>query len=184
MKEYLRLPIEGELALVHAEVRMAQEMFELIDSDRAHLRPYLEFVDEVKDKSSQEAYIKMKLVNEAKGTDALFMIALGEELIGCIDLHFIDQVNDKADIGYWLHSAYINQGIISKAVRKICDYAFDGLGLNRLSIVADVNNVASNQVAQKQGFTWAGTQKQEQKRYGAYHDMNHYYLLKKEFKNA
>lgn len=183
-KNYFKLHIEDELYLVYPEIRMAKELFELIDSDRDHLRSFLDFVDPSVDYTTQENYFKMKLTGVAKQTDALFFIALEDHLIGCTDFHGIDLISKQAEIGYWLHSNYINKGIVSKVVKKLCDYAFTSLELNRLTIVADVENKPSNKVAVKNGFTFVGTQKQERVMYDTYRDMNYYYLLKQDFLKA
>ncbi|WP_339101781.1 GNAT family protein [Candidatus Enterococcus clewellii] len=180
-KNYFKMPIEDELYLVYPEIRMAKELFELIDSDREHLRQFLDFVDGVVEYTNQEEYFKMKLEGVAKQTDALFFIAINNKLIGCTDFHGIDLTSQQAEIGYWIHSEYENRGIISKVVKKLCEYAFKNLELNRLTIVADTENIPSNKVALKNGFTFVGTQKEEKLMYGRFRDMNYYYLLKQDF---
>lgn len=182
-KNYFKLPIEDDLYLVYPEIRMAKEIFELIDSDRQHIREFLDFVDSVVDYTNQEDYFKMKLEGVAKQTDALFFIAVGDKLIGCSDFHFINLVSKQAEIGYWIHSDYKNKGIVTKVVKKLSEYAFQTLKLNRVTIVADVENIASNRVALKNGFTFVGTQKEERVMYDQYRDMNYYYLLKRDFCN-
>ncbi|MGX7263166.1 GNAT family N-acetyltransferase [Enterococcus crotali] len=182
-KNYFKMQIEDNLCLVYPEIRMAKELFELIDSDRKHLRQFLDFVDGTIDYTNQEDYFKMKLEGISKQTDALFFIAVDDKLIGCADFHGINLTNRQAEIGYWIHSKYKNQGITSKVVKKLCEYAFESLELNRLTIVADIENVPSNKVALKNGFTLVGTQKEERLMYDKLRDMNHYYLLKRDFLN-
>lgn len=181
---FFNVYIENDLYLVYPEVRMAKELFELIDSDRDHLRQFMDFVDNVADYTSQEDYIRMKLGGAAKQTDALFFITNGDKIIGGTDFHRIDWFSKQAEIGYWIHSNYENKGIISKTVKKLCEYAFFCLELNRLTIVVDVDNVSSNKVALKNGFTFVGTQKEDRVVHGKLRDINYYYLLKRDFINA
>lgn len=183
-KNYFKMPIDDRLSFLFPEFRMAKELYTLIDSDRAHIGEFLDFVEVSKDHTSQEAYFKLKLSGMANQTDALYVLALDDKLIGCVDLHGIDLLANKAEIGYWLHSSYANQGIMSKAIYQLCTYAFHNLGLNRLAIVADVANTASNQVALKNGFTFVGTEKEVAIKSGNYRDHNHYYLLKRDFMAA
>lgn len=143
----------------------------------------MDFVDGTIDYTNQEDYFKMKLEGISKQTDALFFIAVDDKLIGCADFHGINLTSRQAEIGYWIHSKYKNQGITSKVVKKLCEYAFESLELNRLTIVADIENVPSNKVALKNGFTLVGTQKEERLMYDKLRDMNHYYLLKRDFLN-
>ena len=123
----------------------------------------------------------MKLKGSANGTDKLFFIAYKDKLIGTIDLHFIHPKVKKAEIGYWVHADYTQKGVASKAVRALCQYAFEVLELNKLTIMADVRNIGSNKVAQNCGFTFLGTRPQDALIYGEYQDMNEYYLLKEPF---
>ncbi|MDC2815584.1 GNAT family protein [Leuconostoc suionicum] len=41
---------------------------------------------------------------------------------------------------------------MTKSVRKICEYAFENIGLNKLSLFADVENIGSNAVAKHACF--------------------------------
>lgn len=182
MSKYFHLPIGDGYSLVAAEITMAEDIFKLVDSNREHLRTFLDFVDASVDVTLQENYIKMKLQGSANGTDKLFFIASGDQLIGTIDLHAIHPTVKKAEIGYWVHTDYTKKGVTSKAVRALCQYAFDVLNLNKLTIMADVRNIGSNKVAQSCGFTFLGTHPQDALIYDEYQDMNEYYLLKESFR--
>lgn len=162
---------------------MATILFELVDSDREHIREFLDFVDTTKEPSDEINYINMKLSGHIKGTDRLFLISYEDELVGSIDLHFIDSRNKKAEIGYWIHSSQAKKGNTTKCVKKVCQIAFEEMGLNKLSIVADTENVGSNAVALKSGFSFVGTDKEDIVMYDKLRDMNKYSLLKSEFKS-
>ncbi|WP_208560486.1 GNAT family N-acetyltransferase [Marinilactibacillus kalidii] len=181
MAQYMGLNVEQNLDLIHPELLMADELFKLVDSDREHLRAFLTFVDSSVDSSTQKDYIKMKMNGAANGTDKLFFIFKDDKIIGCIDLHNMDFTNGKAEIGYWIHSSYAGQNIISKVVKEICTYSFEILKLNKLVIFADVENIPSNKVALKTGFKLVGTKLQDMVLHDQYRDMNEYYLLKNDF---
>lgn len=181
MKKYFGLSIDKNLDLVIPELGMADEVFSLVDSDRNHLRTYLNFVDSSVDVTSQINYFKMKLTGAANGTDKLFFIAMDNKIIGCIDLHKVDLDTGKAEIGYWIHSSYSGENVVSKAVKRMCAYSFEVLGLNKLIIFADIKNIASNKVALKTGFKLVGVKLQDVLMYDEYRDMNEYYLLKSDF---
>ncbi|WP_313467073.1 GNAT family protein [Carnobacterium sp.] len=183
MKNYFYLPIDSKLSLVQPTVDMATILFDLVDSDREHIREFLDFVDTTKEPSDEIKYINMKLSGHIKGTDRLFLISYEDELVGSIDLHFIDSRNKKAEIGYWIHSSQAKKGITTKCVKKVCQIAFEEMGLNKLSIVADTENAGSNAVALKSGFSFVGTDKEDIVMYDKLRDMNKYSLLKSEFKS-
>ena len=181
MSYYFSLPITNTISLVHTDQLMAEEIFQLVASDKEHLRPFLDFVDLATDSSGQLNYINLKLKKDSEGTDKLFCITFKNKIVGCADLHNMDQQLRKAEIGYWIHSDYKNQEIISQVVRKICDYAFNYLNLNKLIIIADTENLASNRVAQKAQFTFVGTDVDDFMMNGSYRNMNKYALLHQNF---
>ncbi|RDX00618.1 GNAT family N-acetyltransferase [Listeria kieliensis] len=181
MEMAFKLKIDEQLSLVQPSFSMATEVFKVLDKDREHLREFLDFVDNTKSPEDEKGYIKLKLDGYLKETDRLFFIAFDDEIIGSIDLHFMSLSDETAEIGYWMSSAHCGKNIATKAVRAVCELAFAEMGLNRLTIVADVTNLASNRVAEKSGFRKEGTLKQAKKLYDEFTDLNTYALLKSEF---
>ena len=182
MKHYFHLPIDSKLSLVQPTIEMAKPLFDLVDSDREHIRQFLDFVDVTKGPDDEIKYIHMKLTGYVKGTDRLFLMSYEGKLVGSIDLHFIDSRNKKAEIGYWIHSSQAKKGLTTKCVQKVCQLAFEEMGLNKLTIVADTENIGGNAVAIKSGFSLVGTDKEDIIMYDKLRDMNKYSLLKTEFK--
>ena len=181
MKHYFTLPINTHTALVYPTLAMAKEIFDLIDSDREKLGQFLDFVPVTKEIKDEEAFLKMKLTGVANGTDLLYLISYQGKLVGTIDLHFVDHKNKKAEIGYWIHSSVAGKGLTSLAVQTICQIGFEDLGLNKLIIRADTENIGSNRVAQKCGFSLVGTDQSDLFMYDEFRDLNQYALLKAEF---
>ena len=181
MNTYFTLAVDAEVSLVAPTLSMAQEIFDLVDSDRPHLRKFLDFVDDTKEAEDEKKYLQAKLSCWLQETDRLFCIAYQGQLVGSIDLHFINLTHKKGEIGYWLHSDYTKKGIMKRAVLKVCELAFTEMGLNKLSIVADVDNEPSNAVARSCGFSLSGTEPKDVLLYGEYRDMNRYALLKEDF---
>ncbi|WP_268745658.1 GNAT family N-acetyltransferase [Leuconostoc mesenteroides] len=99
-------------------------MFELLNSDRENISQFFGFLASIKTEEDEVNYIKKKLHGIADGTDAFFSIIRDDHIVGVINLHFIDSENKKTYIGYWLHSKFHHQGIMTKSVRKVCEYTF------------------------------------------------------------
>jgi len=59
-------------------------------------------------------------------------------------------------IGYWCAPWARRRGVTTRALRLLCRHAFEELGLERLELVADPDNVASQGVAEKTGFQREG----------------------------
>lgn len=70
---------------------------------------------------------------------------------GGISVNRIDADNRIANIGYWIRESMQNQGLCSRAVKRISEFGFEDLGLVRLEIIVLTENLASRRVAEKCG---------------------------------
>jgi len=73
------------------------------------------------------------------------------EFLGGVGLNFINRVHNFANLGYWVRSSRTRRGIASAATRLIAQFGLEELKFHRLEILAAVNNVASQRVAEKAG---------------------------------
>jgi RimJ/RimL family protein N-acetyltransferase len=94
------------------------------------------------------------------GTAATFAIhAKGiEGAAGGIGVRFLGELEEgSAEVGYWVGAEARGQGVATAATVAVARWAFEAApGLARLQLRADVDNVASNRVAEKAGFTREG----------------------------
>lgn len=110
--------------------------------------------------------------------------AAGDDLfIGSIGLE-ISFWSNSAEIGYWLGLPYWNKGYMTEAARAMLTYGFETLGLNRIEARHMTNNPASGRVMQKIGMTYEGTARQATQRFGEYHDLALYSILRSEYEAA
>ena len=77
------------------------------------------------------------------------------ELIGMIDVVRI--VGGKPEIGYCSGRAYWGNGYMTEALRAVCAALFDE-GYGTILIRAQRENIGSNRVIQKAGFTFTGSE--------------------------
>ena len=68
----------------------------------------------------------------------------------------IDLERETGEIGYQVAPWARGRGVATAAARLVRDWAFDQLDLGRLEIAADVDNIASQRVAQATGLTYEG----------------------------
>ncbi|HDR8171964.1 GNAT family N-acetyltransferase [Bacillus cereus group sp. RP37] len=80
------------------------------------------------------------------------------------------------EIMYAISNEHQNHGYATKATKGLIDYLFKETNLNVLNAIALINNVPSNKVIKKCGFTYLSEQKIENQLY------NHYLLSKSEWK--
>jgi RimJ/RimL family protein N-acetyltransferase len=74
-------------------------------------------------------------------------------VIGSVAINQISQLNQLANLGYWVREGYTGRGIAAQAARAAAAFAFGQAGLTRLEIVAQAGNLRSQRVAEKTGAT-------------------------------
>jgi len=90
-------------------------------------------------------------------TITYFAIASDQEAIGSIGLMPGDDVHRfTAELGYWLAEPFWGNGIMTKAVRALSEYAFRELGLLRIFAEPYTTNAASARVLENSGFALEG----------------------------
>jgi len=74
--------------------------------------------------------------------------------VGSIGLQLA--ANETGYIGYWCATEARGQGITTRALLRLCSYALHELTLERVGLTTDVENLASQRVAEKVGFQREG----------------------------
>lgn len=83
----------------------------------------------------------------------IFAIDINGEAVGGIGVHPQDDVFEKnAEMGYWLAQPFWGNGIITRAIPQIIDFAFATYPINRLFARPFESNIASQKVLEKNGF--------------------------------
>lgn len=72
--------------------------------------------------------------------------------LGDIGLQVSTQFREEADIGYTVIPQAQGRGIASEALRAVCDYAFNLVGVNAVNAYVLADNVGSVRVLEKTGF--------------------------------
>jgi RimJ/RimL family protein N-acetyltransferase len=96
------------------------------------------------------------------GTEVIFGVyhATGGQLLGLMGLHGITGPEAKngamAEIGYWTAPEARRHGYTVEAVRALCRWGFQELGLQRIEWIAFDGNEGSRAVAEKAGFIIEG----------------------------
>ncbi len=80
-----------------------------------------------------------------------------KEHIGNIKIGTVQKIHKSAEISYFIgNKDYWGQGLATEAVREVCAFAFNKLGLFHLSAGYYSNNLASERVLLKCGFKVCG----------------------------
>jgi len=91
------------------------------------------------------------------GTSRSFVICDRQTgaLLGAVGLHARERP-ELSEIGYWIAAEARRRGVATRAVRLVSTWAIGDLGYVRLELMTHVDNVASQRVAERAGFTREG----------------------------
>ncbi len=80
----------------------------------------------------------------------------GGRFLGGVGINFINRVHQMANLGYWVRTSTAGRGVATSATRLAARFGFERLGLERIEIVAAVDNIPSQRVAEKAGAVREG----------------------------
>jgi ribosomal-protein-serine acetyltransferase len=173
--------IEEERELRLLEMRNADEMYQLIDNSRSHLKAWLPWVDYNTSVKDSEAFIEGTMKQWAANNGFQAGIFYKGELAGVIGLHNVNWTNKSTTIGYWLGEAFTGKGLMSGACQAVVDYCFNELKLNRIEIRVATGNEKSAAIPERLGFQKEGCVRQAEWIYDHFVDHWIFGLLKEDW---
>lgn len=177
----MTIEVDKEIKLTQLEQSDAKDIFETIDSQREYLGRWLPFVAFTREISDSEQFVDSVVNAPGERFEYLFAIRKKDQFVGLIGFKDTDRVNRKTEIGYWLSEKCQKQGIVTKSVDRLCDFAFQQLGINRIQIKCAVENQSSSNIPKRLGFKLEGVERQgELLTGGVYTDLEVYSKLKSE----
>lgn len=109
-----------------------------------------------------------------------FAITVDDIAIGSIGIFRQGNIHRQtAELGYYIAEEYWGRGIMTEAVRQICEYVFNESDIIRIYAEPFAYNIASCRVLEKAGFQYEGTLRSNAVKNGKVIDMKMYSLLKK-----
>jgi len=168
----ISVPMEGD----------ALELFNLVDENRAYLREWLPWLDDVNSVDDEVAMIRS--LSEPNPDDFRFyLIRQSGEIVGVIGMNWVDYHNRSFGLGYWVSQSSAGRGIITKACSRLIDHCFDDLKLHRSVIEAAVENYPSRAIAERLGMRLEGISKDREWLYDHFTDSSLYAITASEWKS-
>lgn len=123
-------------------------------------------------------YINAMLLADKNDTFA-FAITIDDIVIGSISVFRQGNIHRlTAELGYYIAEEYWGKGIMTEAVKKICEYVFENSDIIRIYAEPFSYNTASCRVLEKAGFQFEGLLKQNAIKNNKVLDMKMYALIK------
>lgn len=154
------IKVDAEIELRQLERTDSEDIYKTIDSQREYLGKWLPFVEFTKKLSDTEKFVDSVVNAPEDRFEHVFAIRKRNKFAGLIGFKDTDKLNKKTEIGYWLSQQYQKQGIITKSVDKLCGFAFNKLGINRIQIKCAVGNKSSINIPKRLGFIFEGIERQ------------------------
>lgn len=108
-----------------------------------------------------------------------FAIMADNKVVGSIGVFRQGNIHRlTAELGYYVAEEYWGKGIMTKAVKQICEYVFGKSDIIRIYAEPFAYNIASCRVLEKVGFQYEGTLRCNAVKNGKVIDMKMYSLLK------
>ena len=168
------IPLFGPYSLRSLRSGDAPAIFGAIDTQREHLGRWLPFVAATH-RVEQTQEVVAGMLNDT--ANPVFTIRSGDAFAGLIGFKSADAGKRSIEIGYWLREEQQGKGIMTAAVRALCDLAFGEMGMRRVEIRCGTGNLPSNRIPQRLGFRRSHVEVQgEQLSDGAWIDLDVYVL--------
>jgi RimJ/RimL family protein N-acetyltransferase len=95
-------------------------------------------------------------LDTAESLDLAITGVESDVVLGGVSLLRFDWENKRAEIGLWVAAEARGRGIATRAVTLLSRWGLESLGLARIEFLAEEENVASQRVAERAGFTREG----------------------------
>lgn len=172
----MNLQVNENIELESLSFSHAKEIFQEIDKHREALRQWLPFVEFTKSEEDSKEFVEF---SNSTG-DEIFAIRYKGLFAGLVGIKDIDYSSNKGELGYWVSPKFQNRGITTSSCKRLIEYFFVELNLNRLQIRIADGNSKSLRVAEKLHFIHEGIQREGELLDSGYVDLHVFSILKKE----
>ncbi|OOG91221.1 GNAT family N-acetyltransferase [Bacillus pseudomycoides] len=176
------LRVDDEIKLQLLEKHHKEELYQLVDRSREHLRKWLPWVKGTKSADAYDEILPMWLKKYADGNGFETGIRYKGKLVGMVGIHEVNWAKKATSLGYYLAEEAGGKGIMTRSVKAVLRYAFEELKLNKIEIRCGVENQKSRAIPERLGFKLDGVMRDEEWLYDHFHDLAVYSLLASEWK--
>ncbi|MBI3462334.1 MAG: GNAT family N-acetyltransferase [Planctomycetes bacterium] len=129
--------------------------FEAAIESVAEVHPWLPWCHPEYTREESAAWVQSRQAAWERDEEYSFVIAdcQTDRFVGGCGLNQIDRLRLRANLGYWVRTSETGRGVATAATRLLARFGFEELGLQRIEIVAAVDNHGSQRVAMKAGAT-------------------------------
>lgn len=127
-------------------------LFEAIEETREQLQLWFGWVKNVTIWQDSELTARKFCIDYIRRKALHLAILKDNHFIGVVGCHTINWHIPSSAIGYWCRQTAQGQGYIQEAATAVSRYAFEVMGMKRLTITCEEGNIKSIRVAERLGF--------------------------------
>ncbi|ENM5772416.1 GNAT family N-acetyltransferase [Vibrio mimicus] len=154
----------NRLKILPPSLELQPLMLAAIIESQSELKQFLPWVPHSMTSEESIKNTQQAIANFQNFADELRFLLIEKEsgqFVGAIGLIIRDKSIPFFEIGYWLRSSFVGFGYISEAVKVLERYAFYDLEAKRVEIKTAENNYKSRAVAERCGYVYEGTHKND-----------------------
>jgi ribosomal-protein-serine acetyltransferase len=174
--------VEKNIELRLPEPHHAPEIYSVVRQNLEHLQEWMPWATDSYSLETAQEYLRRNLLEFAEGKGFSASVVVEGKVVGQIGFHNLDWTNKSTQLGYWLTARAQGKGLMTKCCRVFINHAFDQLGLNRVQINCNVENLRSRAIPERLGFQKEGIYRQVEWLNGRFGDWVVYSMLAEEWK--
>ncbi|MFL6120375.1 GNAT family N-acetyltransferase [Actinophytocola sp.] len=177
----LSLRLAGDAELRALEPWQAEELAEHVAAAQEFLDPWLPWVDSVATPDGAARLLQRYADAQARGEGRIFGIWVDGKLSGGVLFRVWDAATGVCEVGVWLAPEVTGQGLVTRAVTHMIDWAFHVRGMHRVEWRCASTNEPSRRTAQRLGMTLDGTLREASQHKGKRYDVEVWSVLAAEW---
>ena len=158
----------------------ADELYRLIDANRAYLAAWMPWADAQTPDGTLE-FVRMTRRQEALNNGFQVALVTEDRIVGIVGFHSVNWPHGSTSIGYWLDEGHQGRGLMTRAVHTLVNHAFGVWDLHRVEIQAAVDNRRSRAIPERLGFREEGVRREAERIGERYNDLAVYAMLAPEW---
>jgi RimJ/RimL family protein N-acetyltransferase len=173
---------DGTITIRPVSVDDTDAMFEAALASRSEVYPWLPWCHPEYTREESRTWLALAEENWANSVEYPFSIvdAGSDRYLGGVGINMVRHANNFANLGYWVRSDATRRGVATAATLLAARFGFEELGLNRIEILASVENIASQRVAEGAGALREGILRRRLILHGRAHDVVLYSLVRED----
>jgi ribosomal-protein-serine acetyltransferase len=170
----------------HIELRLVDtshsgELFQLLEANRSHLRPWHSWVDILRTETDVERAITAWQQQHAMNRRFCAGIWFKDHFCGILNHLNVDWPNRWSALSYWLDAGHQGKGIMTACCRAFVAHGFNSWKLNRVTIECATHNTRSRAIPERLGFKFEGVIREVEWLHDRYVDHAVYGLLRSDY---